>query len=400
MSLVWGVGEWFIAIGILVIGYAYAGYPVLLWLIGKLKSTPIQAAEPREWPLITIVLAAYNEERVIEGTIESLLALDYPADRRHVLVISDASTDGTDAIVRRFAARGVELLRLAQRGGKTAAENAARTHLRGTIIVNTDASVRIGRDALKALIGRFSDPTIGVASGRDVSLAQLEGGGRANQAEAGYVGYEMWVRDLETRVGSIVGASGCFYAIRVHLHMNLIPEALSRDFAAALVAREQGMRAVSVREAVCYVPRTASLRAEYRRKVRTITRGLDTLYYKRALLNPLRYGAFSWMLASHKLCRWLVPWSGVAILLGFLLLAPEATWPRWPLALLLLGVLGGIIAWYWPESPRRKLPLPLAWCGYLVSSNLAVIQAWIGALRGDLTPTWEPTRRPAPPPAA
>ncbi len=96
---------------------------------------------------------------------------------------------------------------------------------------------------------------MGLASGRDVSVARVERD--VNVGESGYVGYEMWVRDLETRLGSIVGASGCFYAIRRSLHMTLVPEALSRDFAAALIAREHGLRAVSVNEAVCFVPRIA-----------------------------------------------------------------------------------------------------------------------------------------------
>src|SRR5439155_25391253 len=108
-------------------------------------------------------------------------------------------------LFRSLADRGVELLRLPERRGKTAAENAARAHLRGTIIVNTDASVRIALQALKTLVAAFADPTVGVASGRDVSVARV--GAEANAGESTYVGYEMWVRDLETRVSGIVGAS-------------------------------------------------------------------------------------------------------------------------------------------------------------------------------------------------
>src|SRR5437879_13251472 len=131
----------------------------------------------------------------------------------------------------------------------------------------------------------------------------------------------MGVRDLETGLrggggggGGIVGASGCLYAIRAGLHREFVPENLSRDFAAALIARRHGLRAVSVPEAVCFVPRGASLRQEYRRKVRTMARGLRTLWALRALLNPLRYGLFAWMLWSHKLCRWLVPWAALVAL--------------------------------------------------------------------------------------
>ena len=164
------------------------------------------------------------------------------------------------------------------------------------MLFRSDASVHVERGALKALIAHFADPTVGVASNRNVSVARAQ---HPNYAESWYVGYEMWVRDLESRVAGIVGAAGCLYAVRAPIHMRLLPESLSRDFAAGLVARELGWRAVSVREAVCYVPRISSLRREYRRKVRTMTRGMETLYRERQLLNPVRYGLFSWTLASQ-----------------------------------------------------------------------------------------------------
>src|SRR2546426_11098991 len=118
----------------------------------------------------------------------------------------------------------------------------------------------------------------------------------------------MWVRDLESSLSGIVGASGCLYGIRRDLNRHTTRDGLSRDFGAALVAGEHGSRAVSVPAAICYVPRSSSLRREYRRKVRTMARGLRTLWHKRSLLNPRRHGLFAWMLWSHKVCRWLVPW--------------------------------------------------------------------------------------------
>ena len=277
------------------------------------------------------------------------------------------------------------------RGGKTAAENAAREHLRGEVVVNTDASVRIAPGALKPLIARFADPEVGVASGRDVSVARIQND--LNVGELRYVGYEMWVRDLETRMGSIVGASGCFYAIRRQLHMTLFPSALSRDFACALIAREQGFRAVSVNEAVCYVPRIQSLRREYRRKVRTLTRGLETLWFKRALLNPFRYGLFAWMLASHKLVRWLAPWALVLAAVGWLLLAGALhSWLLY--AIFLVPPLLAVCGWLWPEG--RHAPRIVSVPAYVVSGIVAALDAWRRALSGELNPVWEPTRRPEP----
>ena len=385
--------------------YTYVGYPALLKLLLLLRrerSAVKSRRAPGDWPAISVMLPAYNEVETIASTLEQLLAIDYPTDRRQILVVSDASTDGTDDVVARFASRrtGVELLRLPQRRGKTAAENAARSRLTGEIIVNTDASVRIDRAAVKHLVAVFDDPSVGVASGRDVSVSNIDD--RTNPGEQAYVGYDMWVRDLETSVSGIVGASGCLYAIRRHLHVEPMPEGLTRDFGSALVAREQGYRAVSVPAAICYVPRSTSVRREHQRKVRTMARGLRTLWFKRALLNPLREGLFAWMLWSHKLCRWLVPWGGA---LGVLLLAPVALaasargnwWAGGALAAGGATVLLTAIGWMWPErGGGRPLPRFIALPLYAVSSNIAALQAWLRALGGAGTALWEPTRRGQP----
>jgi len=204
----------------------------------------------------------------------------------------------------------------------------------------------------------------------------------------------MAVRRLETQAGGIVGASGCFYAIRTHLHQHLVPEALSRDFAAPLVARRHGFRSVSADDAIAYVPRTTSLRREYRRKVRTMTRGLETLYFHRGLLDPFRFGLFAWELWSHKLIRWLVPAGSLVALAGLILLAPALAWARVLLALAGVGILAALVGWVWPEG--RRLPRIVAIPTYALAGNVAALQAWVSAVRGDLNPIWEPTRRPAP----
>jgi len=373
--------------------YTYIGYPAILMLLSSLRRPrgPGPSPAPGPLPRISIVLPVYNESGVIAGTLERLLALDYPSALRQILVVSDASTDGTDEIVSRFAGRGVELLRLPRRQGKTAAENAARRHLTGEIIINTDASVRIDPAAVKHLVAAFGDPSVGVASARDVSVTSLDE--PVNVGEEAYVGYEMWTRDEETAVYGIVGASGCLYAIRAGLHMGHVPEELSRDFAAALTAREHSFRAVSVPAARCLVPRGASLRQEYRRKVRTITRGIATLAHKRALLNPFRYGVFAWMLFSHKVCRWLVPCAAMLFLAALSALA-LTSW--WALGLLVaLGVAGALagIAWAWPEG--KSMPRLLGFPAYVVTGNLAVLHAWLRVLAGRPAPVWEPTRRGA-----
>jgi cellulose synthase/poly-beta-1,6-N-acetylglucosamine synthase-like glycosyltransferase len=380
---------WLLVIALAFAAYTYVGYPLLLGVTGLFRRGRPPAALPAEWPAISIVLPVYNEEGVVRQTLDNLLRLDYPPDRRQILVVSDASTDRTDAIVREYAGRGVELLRLPRRAGKTAAENAALPHLRGDIIVTTDASARPERRALKALIASFADPTVGVASGHYVSVARADG--HANHGESWYVGYDMWVRQLETRVAGIPGAAGCFHAVRAPIHLHVLPEEISRDFAAALLAREQGLRTVSVESAVCTVPRVPSLRKEYRRKVRTIVRGWHTLHFKRGLLNPFRHGLFAWILASHKVCRWVIPHVALPALVALVCLAQTFWWARWGAGLAATAGLCAALAWWWPE--HRRLPKVVALPAYLVVGNVAALSASVRAMKGERTPVWEPTRR-------
>ena len=288
---------WTLIAAPLVLGvYAFGVYPLLVWLWSRLRAPFELAPEPAEWPMLTILIVAYNEERRLRRTIDTALAVDYPADRLDVLVVSDASSDGTDALVRDYGDPRVRLLRQPERRGKPAGENASGAHVKGEYVVSIDASILIPRDSLKPLVRALLVPGVGLASGRDISVGDEAREG--NKAESSYVGLEMTLRAFETRVHSIVGASGCFYAARRDLHALPLPEHLSRDFAAASVARSHGYRAVSVDDATCLVPRTPTLKAELRRKSRTMGRGLGTLVFLRAMLNPFRYGSYAFMMAG------------------------------------------------------------------------------------------------------
>ncbi len=368
--------------------YAYAGYPLLLWLIGLRRPALRRHPAPAEWPAITVVIPVYNGADVIGAALDAVLALDYPPERRQVMVVSDASTDGSDERVAAYAVRGVELLRLERRGGKTVAENAALGSIRGEVVVNTDAAIRLHPQAAKELVLALADPRIGVASGRDVSVGTAETD--ATLGESSYVGYEMWVRDLETRLGGIVGASGSLYAIRRDLYVTLDP-ALARDFASAMLACESGLRTVSVPDALCFVLRAGSLRQEYHRKVRTMTRGLTTLWRSRYLLDPRRSGVFAWKLLSHKLCRWLAPWLGLAAVLSLAVLAVRQPWARWLMSGVVATLGLALVGWRWPDD--RPAPRVFSIPAYVFASNVAVLRAWVNVVRGDLNPMWEPTRR-------
>ena len=378
-----------VAVAPFAIGFcAYVVYPAILWITTRVYSASSLPTETAEWPSVTITVPVYNAVSSIRNTLHLLMDLDYPRDRLQVLVLSDASTDGTDDVVRGFATRGVELVRATERRGKTAAENAALSFARGEIIVNVDATVAVPRDSLKALVRPFADPSVGVASGRDVSV-DLEGKA-GNRAEAGYVGYEMWLRGLETRFGSIVGASGCFFAIRRQIHSDALPPELSWDFASALVARQKGYRAVSVPEARCLVPRATSIEAEFRRKARTMARGLSTLFHFSELMNPIRYGSFAFSLISHKLLRWLPYLLSPFSLVALAILATQSPIAAFLLIVLLTGVVCGVVL----RDRDGIVSRPLAVAAFAVAAVSAGLIAWYDAMRGERMVTWSPTQRP------
>jgi hypothetical protein len=366
--------------------YAYVGYPLLLKLLPPRRHP---APPPRHGhPPISITIPVHNGAATIGAVVESLLAAPYPGERQ-ILVVSDGSTDATVAIVGRYADRGVELLALPTRIGKTEAENLAFDHLRGEIVVNTDASVRLDPMALLELVDAMADPMVGVASGRDVSVDPLQA---RNEGENAYVDREMALRDLETRAGGIVGASGCLYAVRAAVHRRRLPGHLARDFTSVLTARMAGLRAVSVPSARCFVPRSSPGMGEYRRKVRTMARGLATLGHHWRLLDPFRYGCFAWMLASHKLARWLTPFALVAIAIA--MAAPGSGSPAGRVVAV-IGLAGAALGWWWPNGAP---PRPLAILAYGAAAVLAGIEAWMRALTGRSAAVWEPTRRVATPP--
>src|SRR5262245_62965387 len=188
--------------------YTYLGYPCVLWVVARIR--PRRVLKQRNFPGVSIIIAARNEADKIRQKIDHTLALDYPAERLEILVASDASADGTDEIVNEYSGHGVRLVRAPQRRGKEHAQGLAIAVARGEILVFTDAATLLERDALWRLLANFADPTVGAVSTEAVIV---DDHGNPT-AEGLYVKYEMWVRRLEGRFHSLVGLSGSCFAIR------------------------------------------------------------------------------------------------------------------------------------------------------------------------------------------
>ncbi len=362
--------------------YAYAGYGLLLRLLALVRHRPVVRKDI--YPKLSVIIAVHNGASEISAKLENALEQEYPPDRLEILVADDASTDGTDEVVsREFAGRGVRLVRLAERGGKERAQKEALTAARGEILVFTDVGTRLGPRGLATIVRSFADPTVGCVSSADRLLATEAGGG-----EGFYVGYETAVRRLEGEVGSLVGVSGSFFAARREICEGF-SDRLASDFRTVLCCVRRGYRAVLDEEAVGYY-RDVAKDSEFRRKVRTVVRGLNVLSVEKDLLNPFRHGLFAWQLFSHKLVKWTVPFAMVLALGACAALAPGSVAYGWLLALQVAAYLFALALILIPSASHR----PIARASrYLLEANLAILVAWGRYVRGERIVAWNPSTR-------
>jgi cellulose synthase/poly-beta-1,6-N-acetylglucosamine synthase-like glycosyltransferase len=370
------------------LAYAYVGYPVLVWLVARLRPRAVRRAEFE--PAVSVVITAYNEERDLASKLENTLALDYPFEKLEVIVASDCSSDRTDEIARSYAARGVRLHRQAERLGKTAAQNAAVELARGEVILFSDATTLYQPDVLRAMLPNFADPSVGCVAGKliyvDPAATSVGRGAKS------YWGYETFLKTHESRACSLIGASGCLYAVRRSAYVPLYHEACS-DFIIATKMVEQGLRAVYEPAAVCTEETNRRADKELAMRVRVIAQTYTDLWRHRGLLNPLRGGFYSVELLSHKVMRYLVP---LFLLLTFVSSAALA-----PRSLFFAAAFAGQSAFYaaalagWLSERAGARVKLLSLPHYFVLANLAAVVAFYKFARGERYARWEPIREPA-----
>lgn len=287
-------------IAIVLLIYLVAGYPLLLaaypW-----RYRPAIAKDLTRLRPVTVLLPVYNGEKFLRQKLESILSLDYPGDLLQILVISDGSTDATDAIAGEFGSSGVRLLRV-PRGGKAAALNAGIAQARGEIVFFTDVRQRLAPDSLRHLVACLADPTVGSVTGE----LHIVAGDRQEEADMGlYWRYEVWARQQMTRIDSIFGATGCIYAMPRQLVDPIPPDTLGDDAAFPLGAFFRGYRMILDTEAKAY-DLASPLGSEFERRMRTLAGLWQTLVRRPELLG---FRDRMWLhFVSHKVGRLLLPW--------------------------------------------------------------------------------------------
>jgi cellulose synthase/poly-beta-1,6-N-acetylglucosamine synthase-like glycosyltransferase len=359
------------------LGFTYAGYPLIVWLLARLAPRSVRSGDA--FPPISVIIAVHNGERDLARKLDATLDLAYPGDVE-VIVASDGSSDGTDAIAESKAERGVRLVRNEPRAGKEAAQAAAIAQAVGEILVFTDLAAELEPEALRNIVRPFADATVGAVSSNDV--VDSEGG------EGRYVRFEMALRELESRATSIVGLSGSFFAVRRAL-CTPWPADLASDFRIALEAASRGFRAVSEPTARAHFRAAEQPAAEWARKVRTVRRGIAVLSAYRSLLNP-RYGRIALSLWGHKVARFTSPFALVLLLVASAIAASETG--------LAAALLGGQIAFYGLGLAALLAPSVIRWgfariAGYFLLVNASIAVGWVYHLTGRRAVLWKPTQR-------
>src|SRR6266480_5579660 len=360
-----------------------------MWLVSQFKRLDkrSQTGQSKHLPSVTLIISAYNEEKVIGEKIENALSLDYPRELLEIVIVSDGSIDRTSKFVLEFAQRGVVLRHYEGRIGKTACLNRALPLAAGGIIVFSDANSTYGKGALRALLRPFQDNTVGFVTGWTRYGA---GNGAAPDSLGLYSRLELMTKELESRLGSCIGADGAIFAIRKELYVPLKDYDIN-DFVIPLSINQQGYRGVLQREAICFEKDAGGAKGEFQRQVRITSRTIRAIVNYRQLLNPFRFGLLSFELFSHKVCKFLVPLFMVALLVSNLLLAERGSF--FLVALIAQGIfyVAASAASFVPKGSLLSRMIEAARTFVVV--NAAIALAWVKYLQGETYTTWSPTKR-------
>lgn len=367
------------------LAYVYLGYPLLVWLVSVFFPKKTKTAEIE--PSVTVLITAFNEEAAIREKIKNTLAIDYPKDKLEILVASDGSTDRTDDIVREFEGQGVRLFRQEGRVGKTTTQNNAVEKATGEIILFSDATTFYHEDVFTHILPPFADKEVGCVAGRLVYVDPDKT--TVGKGAKSYWGYETFIKSAESRACSLIGASGCLYAVRKSAYEPMYAEACS-DFLICTNIYRKNLRSVFAPEAICYEHTNRKATDELRMRVRVISQTFTDLWANRDMLNPLKSGFFAVELISHKVLRYAVSLILFAMLISSITLSSGSMFFTAAASMQILFYILALAGWILERANKRLslLAMPL----YFVLANVACLVAFYKFIRGERYARWEPIR--------
>ena len=369
----------------LLCGYSYFLYPLILKLIPRRTIRGPLPEKVDVLPEMSLIITAHNEALRIEEKLANTLEIDYPSELLEIIVASDCSTDETDRIVESYSKQGIRLVRVNEHKGKEYAQSCAIQETRANILIFSDVSTKIPKNALYLLARGFSEPLVGAISSEDQFISQ-DG---EIAGEGAYVKYEMWLRKLESDRAGLVGLSGSFFAARREVCEEWDICSPS-DFNTALNCATKGLVAITSSDVVGFYKDVKDPGLEYRRKTRTIIRGITSIVRHPEVLNPFRLGQFAFQVWSHKIMRWGVPW----FMLAFLISSAALSQQHGFYALALIGQLSFysvVLLGHLSPSLRSFTLVKIPY--FFMQVNIAIAHATILFLLGKRMTTWTPSKR-------
>lgn len=380
---------WLCASGVV---YAYIGYPIALWLISRLYPNPLANPglnrSPDEWPMVSLIIAAYKEEKVILPRLINATLLDYPADKLEVLIGVDGTEDCTGELVREFQDSRIRLIQYPVRRGKASVLNDTVPQARGEIIVFSDANTMTQPNSIKQLVRHFANERVGSVCGKLELIDPASG----QNVDGIYWKYENFLKGCEGRINGLLGVNGGIYALRKELYEPIPTNAIVDDFLIGMRVHLRGRKLVYDPTAVALEETPDTIGQEFHRRSRIGAGGFQSLQWLWPLLNPLR-GWIAFTFWSHKVVRWLCPVFMIGALVANLTLVMRPLYLSLlvaQLAFYAIAVVG--LGWLTGNLLPRSLRLP----AMFVSMNAALLVGLWRSMRGIRGGTWKRTERTQP----
>ena len=382
---------------LLIVFYTYLGYGILLYIIIRLrrlfKGTPMKAVMPQdeELPTMTLMICAYNEEDVVAEKMENTLAIDYPKDKLRIMWVTDGSNDHTNELLSAYPE--VDIVFSPERRGKTAALKHGLRELQTRYVAFTDANTMINTDALREIARLFRDPTVGCVSG-EKRVAARKAGEMAAEGEGLYWKYESTLKRWDSELYSAMGAAGELYAIDPKLCREVPDEALLDDFMMSMYVVQAGKRIAYTADAYAMEYGSANIYEESKRKRRIAAGGLQSIWWLRSMLNPLRQPLVTFQYVSHRVLRWsITPIAMVLLLLVNIALVAIGAGSFYTVMLIgqALFYLAAILGWLLNRYGYKNKLLYTAY--YFVFMNFNVFRGMAYLKSHGKSGAWEKAKR-------
>lgn len=382
---------------IFIVFYTYLGYGILIWLLVKVKELfyPYnKETSTFELPEVTLLIAAYNEESIVDEKMDNIRLLDYPKDKLHVIWVADGSTDNTMKKLAPYT--DTQVLFQPERKGKTAAINRSMPYINTPIVVFSDANAILNSESIKEIVSLFADKRVGcVAAEKRISTQSKDTA--SSSGEGFYWRYESFLKDLDSRLYSVVGAAGELYAIRRDLFEPIPNDTLLDDFVLSLKIAQKGYKIAYCPQAYATEYSSESMQEEEKRKVRIAAGGLQSVWRLRSLLNVFRYRLLSFQYISHRVLRWTItPFALLALFpLNILLcIYSSPTYVPFYVILLIMQCTFYLLAFLGYMYSRKEIRHKILFIPYyFLFMNLNVFRAYSYLLRKNNTGIWEKAKR-------